>query len=479
MTRYEIFGREEKAVKKFDKKGCCYLGKVVSYPVGRYEEVGAVYLDLTSPHCILILGKRGTGKSYTLGVIAEAFGLLEKEYRDRISVLVVDTMGVFHSLKKANTNRAEVDRLREFQALSPRDFEDYARIFMPRTTIDRFKQDGQNIYYDGVLEIPIKDVDVYDWLTLFDVKPTDLVGILLVKVIDSLLSSASIFGFEEIYQEIDRQRSEEHVKESLRNMFGMIERLGVFGRTGTPYKKIVKGGQLSILDISYLGRIGGFDVRNLIITIIARRLLSERILYATLKMQSEANLIDVEISKEVAGEHPLVYLMIDEAHLFLPSNTRTLSSDILIDWIKLGRHPGLSLVLATQEPSTLHETAIRQADIIIAHNVTSYDDISALGKAKQSFMNGSKDIQKIVSTMEFKRGLAVIFDDKTRKIERCMIRPRLTLHTGVDASAMPDEQLNRHLSSISSEKETILTPRHDYKKLKNQDHMLEIKLPSG
>jgi hypothetical protein len=171
--------------------------------------------------------------------------------------------------------------------------------------------------------------------------------------------------------------------------------------------------------------------------------------------------------------------MIDEAHLFLPSNTRTLSSDILIDWIKLGRHPGLSLVLATQEPSTLHETAIRQADIIIAHNVTSYDDISALGKAKQSFMNGSKDIQKIVSTMEFKRGLAVIFDDKTRKIERCMIRPRLTLHTGVDASAMPDEQLNRHLSSISSEKETILTPRHDYKKLKNQDHMLEIKLPSG
>jgi hypothetical protein len=80
---------------------------------------------------------------------------------------------------------------------------------------------------------------------------------------------------------------------------------------------------------------------------------------------------------------------------------------------------------------------------MIAHNVTSSDDVAALGKAKQSFMTGSQDIQKIVSTMEFKKGLAVIFDDKTRKVEMCRVRPRLTIHSGIDASAVPsDEHVN-------------------------------------
>jgi hypothetical protein len=55
-------------------------------------------------------------------------------------------------------------------------------------------------------------------------------------------------------------------------------------------------------------------------------------------------------------------------------------------------------------------------------------------------MTGSQDIQKIVSTMEFKKGLAVIFDDKTRKVEMCRVRPRLTIHSGVDASAVPPEE---------------------------------------
>ena len=63
-------------VAQLAKEGCCYIGKIVTYPAGRYEESGSVYLDITSPHCMLVVGKRGTGKSYTLGVIAEGFGLL-------------------------------------------------------------------------------------------------------------------------------------------------------------------------------------------------------------------------------------------------------------------------------------------------------------------------------------------------------------------------------------------------------------------
>ena len=111
----------------------------------------------------------------------------------------------------------------------------------------------------------------------------------------------------------------------------------------------------------------------------------------------------------------------------------------MIDWVKLGRHPGLSLVMATQEPSAIHESAIRQSDIIMSHNLTSHDDIEALEKARQSYMSDGKDIKSRVSQMENRRGLAIIFDDKTRSMEMCMVRPRRSLHTGMDASALPSE----------------------------------------
>lgn len=93
--------------------------------------------------------------------------------------------------------------------------------------------------------------------------------------------------------------------------------------------------------------------------------------------------------------------------------------------------------------------------MIIAHNVTSEDDILALGKAKQAFMSHEKDIQKIVSTMEFKRGLAMVFDDKTRKVELCRIRPRLTLHTGMDATALKPEDESRNGRKADDDEEPV------------------------
>ena len=61
-----------------------------------------------------------------------------------------------------------------------------------------------------------------------------------------------------------------------------------------------------------------------------------RTLYTTLEMQAEANLIDEEVAKDITKEHPLVYMMIDEAHLFLPAKGKTIATDALIDWMDSG-----------------------------------------------------------------------------------------------------------------------------------------------
>jgi len=66
--------------------------------LGRYRALdgssGApLHLDLDGPHAALLVGKRGYGKSYTMGVIAESLGR-----SSGVAPVVVDPMGVFDGL---------------------------------------------------------------------------------------------------------------------------------------------------------------------------------------------------------------------------------------------------------------------------------------------------------------------------------------------------------------------------------------------
>lgn len=398
--------------------------------------MGKTFLDIVSPHCILVVGKRGTGKSYTLGVIAEEFAKLKEEYSERVSLVLIDTMSVFHSLKKENTNERELQEMQRF-GIEPKRFDDEIRVLVPEIAVEEVKEEGKNIHRDEVLKLPLSSVEVHEWLELFDLEVTESIGTILNQVISSLKDKEKDFSFQDVYRKIEDIDAEGKNKVILKNMFSMIEDLSLFSKKGMDID-IVEGGKITVLDISYLGRLGKYALRNLIVSVFAREQMSKRTLYTTLEMQSQADLIDSDTVKEITEAHPIIYMLIDEAHLFLPSGEDTISSEPIIDWIKLGRHPGLSLIMATQEPSALHPTAIRQSDMIIAHNMTSKDDLDALKVAKQSYMR--KGLDEMVGKMEFKRGLAMILDDKKRSLQLCRVRPRHTLHTGVDASALPPEE---------------------------------------
>lgn len=69
------------------------VGEVGTYRALDGSEGAPLHLDLDGPHAMLIVGKRGYGKSYTLGVIAEALSRAEP-----IAPVIVDPMGVFDTL---------------------------------------------------------------------------------------------------------------------------------------------------------------------------------------------------------------------------------------------------------------------------------------------------------------------------------------------------------------------------------------------
>ncbi|MCK4718926.1 MAG: DUF87 domain-containing protein, partial [Thermoplasmata archaeon] len=378
--RTEIFGRSKERAHEHGTRGCGYVGKIVSYPGGRYEESGAVFLDLVDPHCTLVLGKRGTGKSYTLGVFLEGFSLLEQAARERMAILVVDTMSVFHSLKTANTQSWEVQRMKDFNTLVPREL-DNIRIALPVIAEERLKERGITPYKDISLSIPPSSVSTHSWLQLFDLRASSPIGSLLLSVLRGLEGEWSM---NELKEEVRTSHASPEEQRSLLAMVEMAEGTKLFS---SPASDLVRPGTITILDISYLGRIGGLDLRAFVVAHLAEAILRERTLQTTVEMQRQAGLLvpgpvpgnahgsapgatpetapentpdpahETEGSKDgkpvemKQRDIPLVWLVIDEAHLFLPSEGMSISSQALIDWIKLGRHPGLSILMATQEPS--------------------------------------------------------------------------------------------------------------------------------
>ena len=74
-----IIGRDAVDKEKFGSRGLIYLGKGY-VKMGNYTSLSnKIWMDIARSHVILIAGKRGSGKSYTIGAIAEELANLEDE----------------------------------------------------------------------------------------------------------------------------------------------------------------------------------------------------------------------------------------------------------------------------------------------------------------------------------------------------------------------------------------------------------------
>src|SRR5690554_7331157 len=60
---------------------------------------GSVFLDATGSRAMLVCGKRGSGKSYTLGVLLEELVTVGS---NEVIPIIVDPMGIYHTMVKRN-----------------------------------------------------------------------------------------------------------------------------------------------------------------------------------------------------------------------------------------------------------------------------------------------------------------------------------------------------------------------------------------
>lgn len=420
---YEIVvGRSEAEREKLGLQAAVLLGKHY-VKMGETESLSnEVYIDVNHSHVVFICGKRGSGKSYTLGSIAEGMATLSLELRKKLSIVILDTMGIFWTMKYPNKKDKQL--LRDW-GLSGNGLD--ITIFTPEGYYESYKEKG--IPTDKSFTMRARELTATDWCRAFGISLTGSIGSLIEKIINELSDSGEDYTLDDIISALERAVEPE--KQAAINRFVNAKHWGVFSDHGTPLTELIAPGQVTVLDVScYAGSGGSWNVRSLVIGLVAQKLFLER-MGSRKDEEYTALQKDVLFARpEEKEQEPLVWLMIDEAHEFLPNKGKTAASDSLITILREGRQPGISLVLATQQPGKIHTDVMTQSDIIISHRITAKLDTDALGNLTQSYMRG--DLEKFLNQLPRVKGAAIVLDDNNEKLFPIRVRPRMTWHGGSD-----------------------------------------------
>ncbi len=426
---YEIIlGREQKDQEKYGTYGTVLIAK-------HYVKMGAVtalsqpvYLDLNKAHVVFVCGKRGSGKSYCMGVIAEGISKAPDEIRSRLSVILLDTMGIYWTMKFPN--HKDEPLLKEW-GLEGAATEN-VKIYTPFGFFKKWKELG--IPTDVAFALNPAELSPEDWNLTFELESTDPVAVFIERIIIQLRKTIGQYDIPDILQAVDEDKSEElRVKQAAKNRFLSVEEWGLFSPNATPIKELAEGGQISILDLSAYAVIpNGWRIKHLVVGLVCMKLFTERMKARKneeFAAVHQAEHYIIEEHEEVKGEEmPICWIMIDEAHEFLPMQGKVASSDALITLLREGRQPGIAMVLVTQQPGKIHTDAMTQSDILLAHRLTAKIDTDALGSLLQSYLRTGLD--KELANLPRVAGACIAVDDVNERMYPMRIRPRFSWHGG-------------------------------------------------
>lgn len=386
--------------------------------LGRNTDTGDPYtIDSSTSQRILVCGKTGTGKSYTLGVLVEELATQRHD-----TVLLVDPQGIFWSMSEKNAVSQETDPLWEF-GREPRGFN--VNVLVPGDPQERYGdlEIVQEMERRGIAITPLRinpaDLNPEMWLELFGLDINELQGGMLFKVVRECANNLGHDYFlDDMAAQIGKARGLDTTKEALLRRLDMAHDWQLFEeKTYREIWETLRPDAINILDLSVVEQ-GKYGLRNLVLAVLARFIFRVR----TVARRREGLGLSSDTKK--------VWLAIDEAHNFCPSGASTLSKEILIRWAKEGRQPGLSLIVASQQPAAIDSDILTQCGIRIVHRITSKDDYRAIDALSQDFLADglATRIKELTHP-----GETLVIDDFRETVIPVQVRPRQSLHGGSSA----------------------------------------------
>jgi hypothetical protein len=170
-----ILGRSKEEVEKYGNKATVFLGRLI-------DDISKdVFFDVNRSHVVIISGKRGYGKSYTLGILAEGLMQLPHELRKRVAVIIIDTMGIYWPMKRANVDEEE---LLEKWGLQPLPFD--VEVLYPIGFEDYYSERDLRIFFDEGFVIKPSGLSPTNWCYLLNIDENQASATVISRVVRGL-----------------------------------------------------------------------------------------------------------------------------------------------------------------------------------------------------------------------------------------------------------------------------------------------------
>ena len=432
--------------------------------IGRLAEIGApkdVHLDLTLEHVLAIVGKRGSGKSFTLGSFLEGLCTTAEEHGDQSHHRPAWCLAVRHPEHLPVDDRSRAGANRGLAADPGAGGPASTMETQPRSlSVDLWVPAG---YESRVtpkarpFRIRTADMDLADWAALLRVDTVqDILGQLLSQVFEKVtrrgwqdedgedvpgMANYAIADLIRCVRE-DPELSNDYQPQSLRALrqrLGAYEASPLFGSSGTPLTELVQPGRLSVLLLSGVPD----DVRLVAIFLTIRKLLFARAQASEAAKTIELGFAEApderaRLERLIVEAPPKTWVVVDEAQNVFPSERQTSASDILLRFVREGRNFGLSLGFTTQQPSAIDSRIMAQVDTIICHTLTVQKDLQNVLsnlKAREPTrvqLRGS-DVSLADAIRQLDVGQAFLSNTDAERSLFVDIRPRTSIHGGFES----------------------------------------------
>lgn len=402
-----------------------FIGKVLEQSSTSNLLDHGVMVDIGFPHVIGIFGSRGSGKSYDLGVLVE--GIFHKDRGNVCDAAVIfDIQDQFWTLGYAPSKKFEVDQeqIKDLDSwgISPAALSE-VKVWVPRAS------DTQVV---GAVPFSLAAAQLSqdDWLSILELDRYSAMGQALLTLIaqnpgstpSQLANLCDTRGVLSNFQQ-----------SSIDGLKWRLDSLGssqVIESNGLAVDDLLRRGQLTVILMRNLSE----AIRGLIVGVISR-LVADR-----MGRIQQARKVALRTGQALPADSDnltnRLWLVLDEAHVLVPSDGSTAATGPMIDYVKRGRDAGLSLIFATQQPSAVNSKLISQVDMTLTHMLGFDTDLGAAiaRMPTRSTIEYEIDHTSIGSMSDVIRSLGpgecIVADQASSRIFVARIRPRATAHGG-------------------------------------------------